>query len=71
MLFVHPTPKSTSTTTTSFDTETKTLSVTFRNGKSYKYLGVPPEKFNQLKDAASTGHFINGNIKPHYKCVPI
>lgn len=44
-----------------------TLFVQFLNGSTYKYFGVPIEKFEELVDAASCGKYLNNAIKPNYK----
>lgn len=42
------------------------LLVRFKSGIQYKYLNVPPEKFEALKAAESKGKFLNAEIKPAF-----
>lgn len=49
-----------------YDPETQELTVTFRNGQSYRYQGVPQGVFEQFREAASPGTFYFQNIKGVY-----
>lgn len=49
-----------------YDDETNELIVTFNNGKSYVYQGVPEELAVQLANAPSVGQMLNSEIKPNY-----
>jgi hypothetical protein len=50
----------------SYDDETQILEVTFRNGGTYSYPGVPEDVFQSMKDADSCGRFFLQNIKGSY-----
>ena len=49
-----------------YDEETNTLYVTFKNGQTYAYEGVPKEEFIELKDSDSVGSYFAENIKSSY-----
>jgi hypothetical protein len=38
-----------------YDPRSEILRVSFRNGRSYEYLGVPPEEFRNFMNAESRG----------------
>lgn len=50
-----------------FARETRVLEIEFRSGAAYRYLGVPPAVFEELKKAESKGryfaHFIRGKYE--------
>lgn len=54
--------KPSSISTHDYDPETRTLTVTFHHGKSYKYQDVPPELADGLRDASSKGKFLHANV---------
>ena len=37
----------------------------------YMYLGVPANKYEELKKAESAGSFLNSQIKPYYEAVKV
>lgn len=43
------------------------LSVKYRGGDVYDYLGVPEEVYRALKAATSKGRFVNFEVKPRYR----
>lgn len=43
-----------------------TLSVTFKNGKTYHYANVPEEKYQALLAASSKGSHFATHIKPFH-----
>ncbi len=47
------------------------LEVEFRNGRVYRYFGVPPEAYKQFLSAESRGRYLNRFIKGHYRYVRI
>lgn len=51
----------------SYDADTKILSVTFSNGRTYRYAGVPPEEYDQLLGASSVGKYFIANIRDTYR----
>ena len=42
-----------------YDTKEKELSVTFKNGRTYVYVDVPEDTYNQLIGAKSAGGYFN------------
>lgn len=42
------------------------LHVTFNNGATYKYSGVPLAKFREMQNADSQGKFLHEHIKPNF-----
>ena len=51
----------------SYNKETQTLTVTFPNGRSYDYDGVPPDIAEGFERADSKGSFFNANVRPYGK----
>ena len=49
-----------------YDTDSSTVYVTFLNGSTYAYKGVPPQEFENLKTAPSVGSYLNRNFKNVY-----
>ena len=49
-----------------YDEEEQILEITFRDGRVYHYLEVPPERALSLLRAESKGRFLNGEIKPNF-----
>ena len=47
--------------------ESQTMTVQFKNGKTYAYSGVPPEVYDQYRNSESQGSFFSQNIKGRYK----
>lgn len=57
--------KSSSVTAVEYDGEKKELFVTFKSGKTYKYLDVPAEVYEGCKsteEGFSIGKYINSNV---------
>jgi len=48
------------------DPETSALYVEFIGGGLYVYSGVDTQTFDELRDAASVGSFLNRVIKPNF-----
>ena len=46
-----------------FDPDTQTLGVCFRNGTEYHYYSVPSDVFEQLRNAASPGNYLDSYVK--------
>jgi hypothetical protein len=42
------------------------LSVKYRGGEAYDYVGVPEQVYRDYKAAGSKGQFINFVVKPNY-----
>ena len=52
--------------TVGYDEEQQILEITFRDGRVYHYLEVPPERALSLLRAESKGRFLNSDIKPEF-----
>jgi hypothetical protein len=50
-----------------YDSATMTLEVEFLNGNIYQYFDVPEAVYQEFKQAASPGQFLNANIKGAYR----
>lgn len=50
-----------------YDEANKLLYVQFNNGKVYKYLDVPANEYEAMKQSESIGRYLNGVIKPNYQ----
>jgi len=44
------------------------LRLEYTNGRTYDYLGVPIEVYEDLIAADSIGEFVNREVKPNYDC---
>ncbi len=42
------------------------LEITFVSGKRYRYLGVPPDLYRQMRESFSKGEFFNHHIRDHF-----
>jgi YD repeat-containing protein len=51
-----------------YDEASRTLLITFRSGKRYRYLDVPAEIFTGLRAAFAKGVFFNAQIKDRFAC---
>jgi KTSC domain-containing protein len=49
-----------------YDDDAGELDITFRSGKTYRYLEVPAEVYDGLLEADSKGEFFNDNIKDDF-----
>lgn len=49
-----------------YDAASRTLEVTFHNGGTYAYSGVPQSEYDALMAASSHGSYLNSNIKSSY-----
>jgi hypothetical protein len=49
-----------------YDRETQTLEVEFHGGRTYRYLGVPPEVWAGLRHAASKGQFFQTFVRDRF-----
>ena len=50
-----------------YDEGQRTLEILFNNGSLYQYFEVPPQMFDELRQAASIGQYLNANIKGHFR----
>ena len=58
--------ESSSLLTIGFARETRVLEIEFRSGATYRYLGVPPAVFEELKKAESKGRYFAQFIRGKY-----
>ncbi|HST36372.1 MAG TPA: KTSC domain-containing protein [Allosphingosinicella sp.] len=49
-----------------YDPEREELSITFTTGRSYVYFHVPPEAYEDFRDAFSKGRHFNAKIRDSY-----
>ena len=42
------------------------LDITFVSGRSYRYLRVPPEVYEDMRRSFSKGEYFNQHIRDHY-----
>lgn len=49
-----------------YDELSQTLEVTFDNGSTYAYSGVPKSEYEALMAASSHGKYLNSIIKPRF-----
>jgi len=49
-----------------YNKDAKTLELTFKSGKTYKYKGVNEIVFNELIKSDSAGRYFRNNILGHY-----
>lgn len=50
-----------------YDPLSRTLAVTFVNGRRYRYHDVPEETFTAMKAAFAKGEFFNKFIRPRFR----
>ena len=53
-----------------YDDQARTLTVTFHDGRSYKYSGVDADAARGLESAPSSGEYFNSQVKgrfPHQR----
>lgn len=60
------TPESSSISAFAYEAEDLTLFVRFKNGRTYRYAGVPATVFQAFTDADSKGTFFNARIQGRY-----
>lgn len=53
--------------TAEYDAERSTLTVTFRDGSSYEYSGVPQNTFDAFEAARSKGSFHANSIRDNFR----
>jgi len=52
---------------TRFDQRNSFLYITFKNGKTYRYIDVPKSVWDDMILAPSIGSFINRNLKGYFR----
>lgn len=62
----HTSVSSSNISSIGYDLDSRTLEVTFHNGGTYAYSGVPQSEYDALMSASSHGKYLNSNIKPRY-----
>ena len=50
-----------------YDADSKTLSVTFSNGRTYHYENVPEDEYANLLGASSVGKYFINNVRDRYR----
>ena len=50
-----------------YDENRRVLEVLFHGGSVYQYFDVPPQIYNELRQASSVGQYINANIKGYFR----
>jgi hypothetical protein len=50
-----------------YDKEKRVLEIVFNTGRTYQYLDVPPEAYDNLMKADSKGRYFLSNIKDMYE----
>jgi KTSC domain len=58
---------STNVAAAGYDPPTMVLEVEFLNGNVYQYFDVPAQVYEEFRQAASPGQFLNTNIKGSYR----
>lgn len=61
-----PTLNSSNLKSCAYDDESQRLSITFHNGRTYVFSGVPRSAYEGLLSAPSAGKYFNSAIKGHY-----
>ncbi len=59
--------ESSSVASVGYDGASCELEIEFRNGRTYRYLLVPPAAYRLLLRAASIGEYVNREIKPRFE----
>lgn len=60
------TPESSSIAAFAYEAEDRALYVRFKNGRTYRYSGVPASVFDAFADASSKGAFFNAEVQGNY-----
>ncbi len=55
----------------SYDEARRRMRVTFRSGRVYDYLDVPPGEYQAFYDADSWGRHFNANIRNRYEYLEV
>ncbi len=57
------TPDSSNIGSVTYDAATRTMTVEFRSGGTYRYTGVPEDTYDAFTRASSAGQFFHRHIK--------
>jgi len=60
--------RSTSLRSVGYNPETRELDLEFKEGRLYRYGGVPPEVHEELLHAPSLGRYFLANVRGRYPC---
>lgn len=60
------TPESSSIAAFAYEAEDLALYVRFKNGRTYRYAGVPSSVYEDFADAGSKGAFFNAEVQGSY-----
>jgi len=50
-----------------YDADDKILEIKYRNGRVYRYFGVPQTEYDAFKSSGSKGRYLNREIKTKYE----
>lgn len=50
-----------------YDSAKRVLSISFKSGRTYDYMNVPPEKWQAFQEAESKGKYLHSEINPHHR----
>lgn len=59
--------KSSNVKSATYDPASREMDVTFKDGETYDYAGVPMRRFNSFDSAPSKGKFMHTKVIPNYK----
>lgn len=51
-----------------YDPATRRMKITFKQGHTYDFCGVPPEVYEGLLNASSVGSYYDRVIRDRYRC---
>jgi hypothetical protein len=51
-----------------YDPRSRRMKITFTQGHTYDFCGVPQQVFDELLEAPSKGTYYNDHIKDRYQC---
>jgi KTSC domain len=60
--------RSTAIAAVGYDPESRLMKITFMQGHTYDFCGVPPHVYQGLMGATSMGKYYNDHIKDQYPC---
>ena len=63
--------KSGSLKSVGYSKEHRLLDVEFNGGRVYRYAGVPPEVYDELRKAESIGSFMAAKVKGRFEVSPL
>ncbi|WP_456362333.1 KTSC domain-containing protein [Pseudomonas syringae] len=60
--------RSTAIAAVGYDASTRRMKITFKQGRTYDFCGVPPEVHQGLMNAGSKGSYYDQVIRDRYQC---